>query len=675
LHIENFKGIREMQIDFSHTTHIKGRNEMGKTTIFDAFSWLLFGKDSLGNRKFNFKPHETDHTSPNYGQAIHNLSTAVTVIFYVSDTEIKLKKVSEESWVRKNGQGHRVYQGNVLTCYCEDKLKKMKEFEAIVDGLVDEDKFRILTDPLFFGRQHWEDQRKIVIDVVGDPDFEEVIERNHQLKKLEEITEGGPIQDLKKQLKGEIKVKKDDLGKMPAQIEEAMHVTSVGEAVDPEGIRKRKTRLAGEIEDLQGQLAERADANEKRRSTISALITRQNEIEREAEKTKNDQREGIQNKIDETKATRDNLTSSIRDKESEIVRQGKEVKSLEKSRGEASFYLEQKEKEHNEILERLAEIEQQGKTEVEAIGGMELLCPVCNQVLPKDQAEENREKRIRASREMTKVKLDTVNEREFALAKDIERMQFEVSEYGDRINGYKALKGQYRRDITEETVSLAKAIEGLKEEREELAHLEEPKEIGKARIEINVLQSRIDDLRKDLECDSDDIRMDLQRKTVEIDSCTLQIARYEMHEEQRKHVFELHEEQRQLKDKLDELKEYETLCDQFIIENVCMLGDRVRETFGGVEFKLYDLLINGSVSPTCEVLVKGVPWRDANNGHKIVSGIKIINALSEHYGIRVPIFIDNREAVNDCYIPSMKSQSIHLFVTDDPELNIEEVRS
>ena len=50
MRIENFKGTRNLTIDFSPAhTDISGANGTGKTTIPDAFSWLLWNKDSKGN--------------------------------------------------------------------------------------------------------------------------------------------------------------------------------------------------------------------------------------------------------------------------------------------------------------------------------------------------------------------------------------------------------------------------------------------------------------------------------------------------------------------------------------------------------------------------------------------------------------------------------------------------
>ena len=43
LNINNFKGIKSADIDFSDITKISGRNELGKSSIVDSFYWLIDG--------------------------------------------------------------------------------------------------------------------------------------------------------------------------------------------------------------------------------------------------------------------------------------------------------------------------------------------------------------------------------------------------------------------------------------------------------------------------------------------------------------------------------------------------------------------------------------------------------------------------------------------------------
>ena len=70
-------------------------------------------------------------------------------------------------------------------------------------------------------------------------------------------------------------------------------------------------------------------------------------------------------------------------------------------------------------------------------------------------------------------------------------------------------------------------------------------------------------------------------------------------------------------------------------------------------------MINGGVEECCETLYNGVPYSTGlNTGHKIIVGLDIINTLSEHYGFRPPIFVDNAESVTD--LPEMQAQVIRL---------------
>ncbi len=50
--IKHFKGIKALEVNFSHHTNISGDNATGKTSIMDAFLWLLFGKDSTDRTAF-----------------------------------------------------------------------------------------------------------------------------------------------------------------------------------------------------------------------------------------------------------------------------------------------------------------------------------------------------------------------------------------------------------------------------------------------------------------------------------------------------------------------------------------------------------------------------------------------------------------------------------------------
>ena len=89
-----------------------------------------------------------------------------------------------------------------------------------------------------------------------------------------------------------------------------------------------------------------------------------------------------------------------------------------------------------------------------------------------------------------------------------------------------------------------------------------------------------------------------------------------------------------------------------------------------VKFKLFNNLVNGGLEECCEPLVNGVPFSsNLNTAAKINAGVDIINTLSDYYNFYAPIFIDNRESVND--LIETESQVINLIVSKDKELKVE----
>lgn len=102
LSLVNFKGVRSFDVSFdSDVVTITGGNATGKTTLYDAYLWLLFGKDSAGrgdgNGGFNVK------TLDKNGKPIYRLEHSVTGVFDVDGREIKLQRCLVEKWNKVNG--------------------------------------------------------------------------------------------------------------------------------------------------------------------------------------------------------------------------------------------------------------------------------------------------------------------------------------------------------------------------------------------------------------------------------------------------------------------------------------------------------------------------------------------------------------------------------------------
>ena len=142
LKIENFKGCHYLKLDFcGRSASIYGDNAVGKTTVYDAFCWLLYGKDSKGRSDFQIKPLDADGNV-----ADHAAITSVTAILKVDGVSMTLRKDYYERWSTKRGSAEESYDGNTCEFYVDDVPLKKYEYEKRVEEICNEDTFRILTN-------------------------------------------------------------------------------------------------------------------------------------------------------------------------------------------------------------------------------------------------------------------------------------------------------------------------------------------------------------------------------------------------------------------------------------------------------------------------------------------------------------------------------------------------
>src|SRR5690606_25556240 len=215
--LRNFQGCREFVLEPNgEDVTVFGRNATGKTTLFNAWTWLLFGKDSLGQANFEIKTLKPD------GTPHHGLEHEVEAVLILDDgREVKLKKVYKEKWTKRRGSAHREFSGHVTHHYINDVPCKKTEYDAYIQSIAAEDYFRLLTDPLFFNTQlHWTERRRLLLEVCGDISDQEVIESNEKLARLSEILERHSLDDYRKIIRERRKKINDELEKIPVRIDE-----------------------------------------------------------------------------------------------------------------------------------------------------------------------------------------------------------------------------------------------------------------------------------------------------------------------------------------------------------------------------------------------------------------------------------------------------------------------
>ena len=125
MHIQNFKGCKNRTIEFGDKTRISGANATGKTTIFDAFTWLLFERDSLGSSNFDIRPLDEN------GKMIDNIEISVESKISVDGNEYELKKVQKQKWVKKRGTGTTEFRAISMSLESTD-IQKVRKISKIL---------------------------------------------------------------------------------------------------------------------------------------------------------------------------------------------------------------------------------------------------------------------------------------------------------------------------------------------------------------------------------------------------------------------------------------------------------------------------------------------------------------------------------------------------------------
>ena len=215
LQMLNFKGVPNFNLNTNGSNaKVYGDNATGKTTVFDAFTWLLFDKDSSNKKDFSIK------TLVN-GKELHNLDHTVDAILKVGGSLVHLRKVYKEKWTKKRGNPTPNFAGHTTDYYIDEVPVKKKEYEAKVNEIMQEELFKLLTNPSYFNEQlKWQDRRKTLLEIVGDITDQDVINANPELKELPTILQNKTVEDYKKIVASKRKAINDELEKIPVQIKE-----------------------------------------------------------------------------------------------------------------------------------------------------------------------------------------------------------------------------------------------------------------------------------------------------------------------------------------------------------------------------------------------------------------------------------------------------------------------
>lgn len=658
IHIQNFKGCKDKTIDFGDKTRISGANATGKTTIFDAFTWLLFERDSLGSSNFDIRPLDEN------GKMIDNIEISVESKISVDGNEYELKKVQKQKWVKKRGTGTTELQGNINEFGINGYPKSQKDFKDFIAGIIDEDIFTLITNPAAFNALPWKKQREILMKFVGTFSDAEIAETfgERYTKLIPELRIASTEDILKKYTKAKTALNKD-MVEIPARIDEISKQLVIADVGALEVEKAAKEVALQKVEDeISGGNSKLEEINSKREEIMN-LKLHLSEVQNAENQKLMENSKVAREKVAATEKDLADVNHRIAMLSDEInaTHDRYEAQKIRTERLSADWKAE-KIKAYPAL------------TPLEPLTEDALICPTCGQALP----EEIKQKKI-ADYEVRKTTYEAKYAKdkeafEKKRAENLARIEKDGKESAALRDELKAKEEELRNQMAEESKKLAEKQKTHNEAKEELskypitADASENAEYLATVEKISVLEKEIEEMSKDTSSMELKAKRDILKD--EISEITVRIAAAD-NTKVKERIAELEEGQKEVGQKIAEQEQMIDLVEDFIRAKMKMISEKINGMFKVVSFKLFDNQINGGLKETCECTVNGVPLSSLNNGHRIVAGLDIIQSLSSLYGVSCPIFVDNAESINDFNVPEMDSQMICLAVTDDKELKVE----
>lgn len=639
LMLRNFKGVKEYGFETNGSNvQVFGDNATGKTTLFDAFNWLLFDKDSQDKKDFQLK---TVNAS---GQELHGLEHEVSAELLVDGESVTLRKVFEEKWTKTRGSADKTFSGHTTKYYVNDVPAKKKEYEEKIKAIVDEDIFKLLTSPAYFNESlHWNKRRELLLEIAGDTSDEEVIASNKSLSHLTDIITKRSIEDHKKMIAAKRSEINKELDRLPIRIDEVQRSMP-----DTTGLKQEEINAA--IEHLQSQVTEKEAELSRIQSgnEVSVLMGEISVKKGELAEARQVYREA---QFGELNQVRDEIN-----KHADVVR-GIE-QDLYKLRSEAS----RREDKIASITEDLGRLRKQWlKVNEESFDEHQQTCPTCKQELPEEEKEAAKsEFNIHKSE-----KLGEIDAKGKRLKGEKDGFESEIGDFKERISKMEALM--------EDEKAKGKEIKAKYDSlnNQSAKPFEETEEHEQIQSQIDNLQSRISTLRDDVDESTRHVKADISTLRLDIQAEKSKLSLFEQKEKSEARIAVLEQEERDLAYEFEQIEKELFLIEEFTRSKVNLLEEKINAKFKYATFKLFEEQINGGLKETCETLYGGVPYsKGLNNAAKINVGLDIIQTLSMHYGVSAPIFIDNSEAVTKLY--EINAQLISLVVSEqDKALRIE----
>ena len=623
--IDNFKGISHFEVDIDCLlTQIRGNNGTGKTSVYDAYLWLLTGKDSKGSESFKVQPVDQNN------ETIPKLTTTVCCKFSVDGIETVFKRCLSQKWSKPKGTDKEVLKGNSTDYFIDDVPVTATAFNAkIKETFCDADKLRMISSVFQFFSLPVKDARSLLVQMAGE--MPNILTETSYPRLFKDIKETKSVEGSKQRTLFARKRDEEARVGIPLRIDENERKRPTH---DFAALKSEAERIERRIAEIDGVLQRHADATlfdacADLNKQLNDIRTQIEDCERSFRKEREDAVYHHRSQIDAIKRKIDALAVDI------------------SSRERKSQMLDIEINEYQQNLKVCGE-EWTKINSSEFKETVDAVCPTCGRPFDEDVVVERRNELIRRFNVEKVERLKEVREKGNKISEALTKAKEQKCEIDENITALKLKRGEALSEESKATLKLdsVPTIENLKEASREYMTLISKESSIKEKISIEKekshkayddseieneklsLKARLNDVLRMLGEESRIKEIEERRSQLEHDAIEV-AARLAEHDAL------LHEIQRYGKERINAVEE------------------KVSGMFSLVKFQMYERNVtNDGEKEICEPLVNGVPYSgNLNYAAKVNAGIDVVNAISKWLGISMPMFIDNKESVFEIIDP------------------------
>ncbi len=650
INLENYKKFESAEYQFVPRTMVSGRNRQGKSTLMDAYLDVLTGKMA-------------DGTLPN---AIRRKVNEIEVDDPVV-RELTLSVDNQEMVIRKTTKKGK---SSNTTSYEIDGFKSNKtKFEESLKDIADPDTLLMCSNARAFINEISKSTagaRKILSDVSG---FDETQIEGYA--DIQNITKGHPAEEVLRKLRRDLREQDKATSNKKAII---TNTETELAKLDSEAIGNKESLLKEEaiLDDKEAKIVDLSRAYETVQKEIGSLKKAKNEAERVAGEELGREHSKILAIISDRKLKLQSEQNGLRtaksilaNMESDEILKSRvaDLQALYKSTYSAEW--------DDSTLKAIGE---------EVFNEEEAVCPTCGQKLLPEQIEElkatfgeNKQKRIAEQLE-AKVKFD----------KDKKLNLAEITRKGNEAAGHRKQCAEDRKKLESDISEIEKRIATLTEEIQvKEKELEEiPTEVDlSANAEYQQILADIKNRETELagldnyfeqKQEIANKKLELARKISEIETAEKFIEKQKVDKQQS--ISNMKNEMKVLgQQSADIQKQIDQVMNFSILKNK-LLAEKINPCFKHFQFKFLDYTSDNEPVETCRMICNGIDYMNGlNHSDRILCDIDLCRGLQQLNGLKLPIWVDDSESVNEDRIPDLDTQMILLKVVDDGELEVKEI--